>query len=93
MPLFSYMFAAADAQFDALNDRVAALEAQVAALEARPRVQFMEVADYDPNVQLPTDVLTILTGTVADVRALGEGQEMTDDTMTFTFAIGYDDGA
>ncbi|NBB92351.1 MAG: hypothetical protein GVY32_04185 [Gammaproteobacteria bacterium] len=71
---------------DALLDRIAALE-------ARPRVQFMDVADYDPNVPLPTDVLTILTGTVADVRALSEGQEITDDMVTFTFAVGYDDGA
>jgi len=100
------MFEQADARFDELVARVEALEDAVAnmpggddfedrltALEARPRINVVPAAAYDPTEALPTDVLTVLVGTVAEVRNLQPDEAPDDDDMTFTVAVGFEDNA
>ena len=87
-----------EARLGALEDTVAGMtggdfEDRLTALEARPRINVIPAATYDPTEALPTDVLTVLVGTVAEVRNLQPDEAPADEDTTFTIAVGFDDDA
>jgi len=74
-----------------LEDEQDAQGVRLNALETAPsEVNYIQFADYDPEVALPHETMNVIVGTIDELKTLLPSETLPGDTLVHTVTVGWD---